>query len=57
MISRIAEFDNIEDNDHDVITCDKTITLGDGLPWYYRPFINMLIDCELQESDDKEEEI
>jgi hypothetical protein len=42
-----------------VITSGKTIALGDGLPWYYQPFVNMLINCELQkvklqERSDKE---
>ncbi|MBO7733304.1 MAG: hypothetical protein J6S67_12140 [Methanobrevibacter sp.] len=38
----------------DVITSDKTIPLGDGLPWYYRPFVNMLIHCELQKDKPQE---
>lgn len=35
----------------DVITTDKTIILGDGLPWYYKPFVDMLIHCELQKGE------
>lgn len=36
-----------------IISSDKTISIGEGLPWYYRPFVNMLINCELQKDEPK----
>ena len=39
-----------------VIISDKTISLGDGLPWYYKPFVDMLISCELEKGEPKKSE-